>query len=34
MKAGDAVSFPGGHEGVCEVFTFTRKFTVVTNGAA
>ncbi|TNE60632.1 MAG: DUF861 domain-containing protein [Alphaproteobacteria bacterium] len=34
MKAGDAVSFPGGHTGTCEVFVPTRKFTVVTNGQA
>jgi uncharacterized cupin superfamily protein len=26
MRAGDAVSFPGGHEGICEVFLPTRKF--------
>ena len=33
MRAGDAVSFPGGHIGICEVFVPTRKFTVVTNGS-
>lgn len=33
LKAGDAISFPGGHTGVCEVFAPSRKLTVVTNGA-
>ncbi len=33
MKAGDAVSIAGGRRGVCEVLAFSRKFTVVTNGA-
>ena len=32
MRAGDAVSFPGGHTGVCEIFEASRKFTVVTSG--
>lgn len=32
MRAGDAVSFPGGHTGVCEIFQPSRKFTVVTSG--
>lgn len=31
MRPGDAVSFPAGHEGVCEVFAPSRKFTVVTS---
>lgn len=34
LKAGDAISVPGGRTGVCEVFAPSRKFTVVTNGAA
>ena len=34
MSAGDAVSIPAGHTGVCEVFEFSRKFTVVTSGTA
>ena len=34
LRAGDAVSFPAGHVGVCEVFAPSRKFTVVTNGSA
>ncbi|PAU66592.1 hypothetical protein BZL41_00740 [Pseudomonas sp. PIC25] len=29
MTAGDAVSIPAGHTGVCEVYAFSRKFTVV-----
>lgn len=33
LKAGDAISVPGGHTGECEVFVPSRKFTVVTNGA-
>lgn len=32
MRAGDAISLPAGHEGVCEVFEPSRKFTVVTSG--
>jgi uncharacterized cupin superfamily protein len=32
MMAGDAVSIPGGHTGVCEVLEFSRKFTVVSSG--
>ncbi|MEU6083906.1 cupin domain-containing protein [Streptomyces sp. NPDC047108] len=31
MRAGDAMSLPGGREGVCEVFEPSRKFTVVTS---
>ena len=34
LKAGDAISVPGGHSGICEVFVSSRKFTVVTNGSA
>lgn len=34
MTAGDAVSIPAGHTGVCEVLEFSRKFTVVTSGIA
>jgi uncharacterized cupin superfamily protein len=34
MRAGDAISVPGGRKGVCEVFAPSRKFTVVTNGMA
>jgi uncharacterized protein len=34
MRAGDAISVPGGRQGVCEVFLPSRKFTVVTNGTA
>ncbi|HBN9788243.1 TPA: DUF861 domain-containing protein [Pseudomonas aeruginosa] len=34
MRAGDGVSIPAGHTGVCEVFEFSRKFTVVTSGQA
>jgi uncharacterized cupin superfamily protein len=34
LKAGDAISVPGGHTGVCEVFAPSRKFTVVTSGQA
>lgn len=34
MRAGDAVSLPAGHTGVCEVLEFSRKFTVVTSGIA
>ncbi|WP_130928760.1 cupin domain-containing protein [Pseudomonas sp. Sample_20] len=33
MGPGDAVSIPAGRTGVCEVFEFSRKFTVVTSGA-
>ncbi|MBU3055952.1 cupin domain-containing protein [Pseudomonas indica] len=29
MTAGDAVSIPAGHTGICEVYAFSRKFTVV-----
>lgn len=32
MHAGDAISVPGGHTGICEVFSPSRKFTVVTSG--
>jgi uncharacterized protein len=32
MHAGDAISIPAGHTGVCEVFEPSRKFTVVTSG--
>lgn len=32
MVAGDAVSIPAGHTGTCEVFEFSRKFTVVSSG--
>lgn len=32
LRAGDAISVPGGRQGVCEVFVPSRKFTVVTNG--
>ncbi|MFE7773319.1 cupin domain-containing protein [Streptomyces sp. NPDC057445] len=32
MHAGDAISLPAGHEGVCEVYRPSRKFTVVTSG--
>ena len=31
MRAGDAISFPGGHVGICEIFEPSRKFTVVTS---
>ena len=34
MRSGDGVSIPAGHTGVCEVFVFSRKFTVVTSGTA
>ena len=34
MRAGDGVSLPAGHTGVCEVLQFSRKFTVVTSGIA
>jgi len=34
LKAGDAISVPGGHTGICEVLAPSRKFTVVTSGAA
>ncbi|MNE00442.1 Cupin domain protein [compost metagenome] len=34
MTAGDGVSIPAGHTGVCEVLEFSRKFTVVTSGSA
>lgn len=34
MRAGDGVSLPAGHTGVCEVLEFSRKFTVVTSGIA
>lgn len=34
LGPGDAVSFPGGHTGVCEVYEYSRKFTVVTNGTS
>jgi len=33
-KAGDAVSIPAGHTGICEVYEFSRKFTVVSSGTA
>lgn len=33
LKAGDALSVPGGHTGTCEVFMPSRKFTVVSSGA-
>lgn len=32
LRAGDAISVPGGRQRVCEVFVPSRKFTVVTNG--
>jgi len=34
MGPGDAISIPAGRTGVCEVFEFSRKFTVVTSGTA
>ena len=34
MTAGDAVSIPAGHTGICEVLEFSRKFTVVTSATA
>jgi len=34
LRAGDAISVPGGRKGVCEVFAPSRKFTVVTSGTA
>ena len=34
MSAGDAISIPAGHTGVCEVYEPSRKFTVVTSGLA
>jgi uncharacterized cupin superfamily protein len=32
LRAGDAISLPAGHDGVCEVYAPSRKFTVVTSG--
>lgn len=34
MGPGDAISIPAGRTGVCEVFEFSRKFTVVTSGTS
>lgn len=34
MGPGDAISVPAGRKGVCEVFEFSRKFTVVTSAVA
>lgn len=32
LGAGDGISIPAGLKGVCEVFEYSRKFTVVTSG--